>query len=614
MKKWIDDFKKKTLGEKIALIAAVIAVLAVLTIITIAIVEYIKSESREKKFESISYAEYEQLLKDDMIDAINYNPDDPYMYVCLRNEETRNMTVKEREEYLTPAEDVKKALYPGGEDFVEELLKKDILVIKTDEKDDDIPEKIGNIIYWLGMIGFMLWMMKRMTPAGRGIVEEVSSGDIDTTFDDIIGHDEVKEDLKLLIKQIKSKDKNFRELTHGILFEGGPGTGKTMLAKAVAKEAGFSFVSVDSSSLIQVYVGVGAKRVREAFEKARKNAPCIVFFDEIDAIGTKRGNSRGTSENDQTINALLAEMDGFGTKEGILVIAATNRAADLDPALVRAGRFDRTIKIEAPVKWETRKELFDHYLEQSSLDESVNTESLAKQTVGYSGADIAAVCREANMIMYGKEEDFISQDDLEEAIDKIVFKGNRSSDEREETQRIVAYHEAGHAVMTMIFGKPIARVSIMGMTSGVGGAVFHADEGKIFHTKKDTEEEVCILYAGRASEEIKFGRDNITNGAGNDITEATKMLLGYVTKYGFCDELVDYSVFDQEGVDNSKVIEKIGELSRELYKTACEKLRDNYEAVEILAKKLLEVKSMSGDEIKELKLKVKSTKRLNKKV
>lgn len=231
-------------------------------------------------------------------------------------------------------------------------------------------------------------------------------------------------------------------------------------------------------------------------------------------------------------------MDGFGDRGDIFVIAATNRAADLDPALVRAGRFDRTVKIEPPTKWETRKELFDHYLKDFTLEKDVDTENLAKQTVGFSGADIAAVCREASMIMYGRDGETICQNDLEEAIDKIVFKGNRSSEEQSDALEIVAYHEAGHAVMNLLSGKPVARISVMGMTSGVGGAVFQADDNSVFHTKESIEQEVKILYAGRASEEIKFGRERITDGASNDITEATKLLVNYLTRFGFGEGLV----------------------------------------------------------------------------
>ena len=591
--------KKKDKGKRAKLFKAGITI-GLLTFLIGSGVDLYKSSVQREKMELISYQEYQELLDAGDIDTVTYEPSENYMYISLHNDKTRKMTVKEREEYISPIDECKKVYYPAGEDFRKELLEKGVLVRKSESSFANMIGQYSSLLFQLALILVMLKMFSNMSPMKGNALMEAEADDINVTFDDVIGHDEVKADLKQLIKQMKSDNADFRNLTHGILFEGGAGTGKTMLAKAVAKEAGFNFVSVNSSSLIQLYVGAGAKRVRDAFAKAREKAPCIIFFDEIDAIGTKRGSTRGTAENDQTINALLAEMDGFGDRGNIFVIAATNRVADLDPALVRAGRFDRTIKIEAPTKWETRQELFDHYLKDFKLDVDVDTESLAKQTVGFSGADIAAVCREAGMIMFGRDGKTICQADLEEAIDKIVFKGNRSSEEHGETLEIVAYHEAGHAVMNLLSGKPVARISIMGMTSGVGGAVFQSDEGKVFHTKESVEQEIKILYAGRASEEIKFGREHITDGASNDITEATKLLVNYLTRFGFGEGLIDYSVLSSSNMSDNNVSEKVSKLSAQFYGEALEKLNENYDKVEQLAKKLLEVKTLSGSEVQEL--------------
>ena len=591
--------KKKDKGKRAKLFKAGITI-GLLTFLIGSGVDLYKSSVQREKMELISYQEYQELLNAGDIDTVTYEPSENYMYISLHNDKTRKMTVKEREEYISPIDECKKVYYPAGEDFRKELLEKGVLVRKSESSFANMIGQYSSLLFQLALILVMLKMFSNMSPMKGNALMEAEADDINVTFDDVIGHDEVKADLKQLIKQMKSDNADFRNLTHGILFEGGAGTGKTMLAKAVAKEAGFNFVSVNSSSLIQLYVGAGAKRVRDAFAKAREKAPCIIFFDEIDAIGTKRGSTRGTAENDQTINALLAEMDGFGDRGNIFVIAATNRVADLDPALVRAGRFDRTIKIEAPTKWETRQELFDHYLKDFKLDVDVDTESLAKQTVGFSGADIAAVCREAGMIMFGRDGKTICQADLEEAIDKIVFKGNRSSEEHGETLEIVAYHEAGHAVMNLLSGKPVARISIMGMTSGVGGAVFQSDEGKVFHTKESVEQEIKILYAGRASEEIKFGREHITDGASNDITEATKLLVNYLTRFGFGEGLIDYSVLSSSNMSDNNVSEKVSKLSAQFYGEALEKLNENYDKVEQLAKKLLEVKTLSGSEVQEL--------------
>ena len=374
-----------------------------------------------------------------------------------------------------------------------------------------------------------------------------------------------------------------------------------MLAKAVAHEAGLNFISVDSSNLVEMYVGLGARRVREAFKKARKVSPCVLFFDELDAVGAKRGSQRSHRENDQTINALLTEMDGFQSTDNVFVIAATNRSDSLDDALVRSGRFDRKVKIEAPKKWETRKELFDHYLKDHKIADDVDTEILAKQVVGFSGADIAAVIREATLVSYRNEVEGISQDNIEEAIDKIVFKGNRTSGkEHEEDVKVVAYHEAGHAIATMATGNDVSRISIRGMTSGVGGAVFGSDNDRAFESKKDIEDSIIIAYAGRASEEVFFGKGNITQGASNDISKATTMLYQYVAKYGFDSDfgLVDYDVLTSNGlVMERSITDRISAISTGLYQRTLDLMKDHKEETEILAKKLIEVKTLDGNEV-----------------
>lgn len=553
--------------------------------------------------ERITYKEYQNYLSSGQIDIVTYKEDSEYMTIFLGDSNTADMTDEQKEKYDYPDDSVFRVQFPNNEDFRKEMLESGVLLYNAakDDKFLDFLNNYAGLIVYLALIGVLIVAMKKNNPASStGFMKEIAAEDIKVSFDDVIGHEEIKEDLKLLVKQMQD-GKNVRDLSHGILFEGSQGTGKTMLAKAVAHEAGLNFVSVDSSNLVEMYVGLGARRVRSAFKKARSMTPCVLFFDELDAVGAKRGSQRSHRENDQTINALLTEMDGFQNSDGIFVIAATNRADTLDDALIRSGRFDRKVKIEAPKKWETRKQLFDHYLKDEKLADDVNTEILAKQVVGFSGADIAAVVRESRLVSYRDDSGSISQDNLEEAIDKIVFKGNRTdSKQHEEDVRIVAYHEAGHAIATLATGNEVSRISIRGMTSGVGGAVFSADNDKLFESRKELESSVIIAYAGRASEEVFFGEENVTQGAGNDISKATAMLYQYVAKFGFDKTfgLVDYDVLSGSGLMLEKsVTDRITAISERLYKETVQLIADHKEETETLARKLIEAKTLDGGEV-----------------
>jgi cell division protease FtsH len=599
-----NQFNSPKRKKKRAIIAGIAGVLIIsASIISSALNEYVNPPER------ISYKQYQEYLNEGTIDIVTYSDNKDYMLIYLGDDKTADMTDEQKEKYDYPESSIFKVQFPNNEDFRKEMLEQGIVLINmTDEKGiASIFDKYGALIVYLALIGVLIVAIRKNNPASAtGFARAVASEDIDVTFDDVIGHEEIKEDLKLLVKQMKDGE-NARNLSHGILFEGGAGTGKTMLAKAIAHEAGLNFISVNSSNLVEMYVGLGARRVRDAFKQARNAAPCVLFFDELDAVGAQRGNQRSHRENDQTINALLTEMDGFQTTDGVFVIAATNRADDLDEALVRAGRFDRKVKIEAPKKWETRKELFDHYLKDVVITDDVDTEILAKQVVGFSGADIAAVIREAKLISYRDDNETeihalsISQDNIEEAIDKIVFKGNRSdSKQHEEDVKIVAYHESGHAIATIATGGDVSRISIRGMTSGVGGAVFTADNDKLFESKEELENTIMIAYAGRASEEVFFGKEHITQGAGNDISKATAMLYQYIAKYGFDSTfgLIDYDVLVKNGIMTEKsVSERMAALSNELYERTVRLIEENRADVETLAEKMIEVKTMDGGEM-----------------
>ena len=389
----------------------------------------------------------------------------------------------------------------------------------------------------------------------------------------------------------------------GILLCGEPGTGKTLIARAIAGEAGVPFIYANASSFIEMFVGLGAKRVRNVFAVAKKNAPCIVFIDEIDAIGTKRGSRKGTSENDQTINALLQEMDGFTGREGIFVIAATNRVDELDNAITRTGRFDRIINVNPPRDWKVRQEIFKFYLDKLKTDETLDLETISRQTTGFTGSDIATICNEAGIVALMNDKNAVDMGCMEEAIDKHIFKGNRTKGKEEfkNDKRIVAYHESGHAVMNFLVGQHISRASIIANTSGVGGVVFGADQDSYFTTKKQFEDKVMVCYAGRISEQLKFG--SITTGASNDITQATQIIKNYVGKYGFDDEfgLIDMSIMHNDSlIKDDNILNRVQQIAKDLYERANSLLKDNYTLVEKLAIELLDKETMSGKEIIEL--------------
>ncbi len=562
--------------------------------------------SQDNKIEKISYNTFLEYVNDGKVDTIYYNKYNEWMTFTLFNEDTKDMTIEERTNYEGYTNDDKKmTLYPGEDEFRKELLTKDIIlkIVSENTSFEQVLEKILTIAFPI------LWLIVLFSVLKQSIYSDMNKKDViqtsDVKFDDIIGHDEILDDIKFittLIQNPKIGDKVGAKIPKGILLSGEPGCGKTLIAKAIAGEAGVPFLYQNASSFIDRFVGVGAKHVRDLFKIAKDNAPCVIFIDEIDAIGMDRDKNKGTSEHDQTIDALLQEMDGFSGRDGIFVIAATNRPDILDPALTRSGRFDRQIIVAPPKDWKIRKDLFDHYLAKFTVSDEVDTENLSKQVSGFTGADIATICNEASIIAVMNGKECIDRDCIEEAIDKKIFKGNRSKKQRyEEDKKIVAYHEAGHAVMSYLLGEPIARASIQSTVSGIGGAVFNEDKESMLQTKTDYENKVLICYAGRVSEELKF--NSITTGASNDITQATAIMMQYVERLGFDSDfgLLDVSVLSKEHLINSREItDRLSKMSKELYNECKSKLSENYNLVEKLAQKLLETETLSGGEIETL--------------
>ena len=602
-KKLLKNFKEYWKKSKFEILAVAIITLTIVSIWQTYIIV------PELKIERISYNDFMELVEENKVDTVSYNKNNEWMTITLFNENTKNLSIEERLEYKDYGiVDKRLVQYPAGDDFRKKLLQHNI-ILKVVSEQTTILATVSNIISITFTIVFMIIifsMLGSMVNIGGSISKKDIVTTSDVKFDDIIGHDEILDDIKFISKLIKNPelgDTVGAKVPKGILLSGSPGCGKTLIAKAIAGETGIPFIYQNASSFIDRFVGVGAKHVRDLFKLAKKNAPCIVFIDEIDAIGMDREQNKGTSENDQTIDALLQEMDGFTGREGIFIIAATNRPDILDKALVRAGRFDRQIIVSKPRNWKIRKDLFNHYLEKFTISDDIDVENISKQVAGFTGADIAAVCNEASIIAIMNKKDAIDHDCLEEAIDKKIFKGNRTKKEHYfEDKKIVAYHESGHAVMSYLLNEPITRASIQSTVSGVGGVVFNADKDSIFETNKDYKNQILICYAGRASEEIKY-KDVVTTGASNDITQATQIMVQYVEKVGFDKDfgMLDIGVLNKEHlIESSDITNRLSNMSKQLYNECKNLLLDNYNLVEALAEQLLEVETLSGTEIEHI--------------
>lgn len=414
------------------------------------------------------------------------------------------------------------------------------------------------------IIGLWVYMMRRMSGGGSGGAGGVFSvgkskaqlydqgSDLRVTFKDVAGLSEAKEEIEEIVEFLKNPTRYTEiggKIPKGALLVGPPGTGKTLLAKAVAGEANVPFFSMSGSDFVEMFVGVGASRVRDLFKQAKEKSPCIIFIDEIDAVGRARGKNPNMGSNDErenTLNQLLTEMDGFGTNSGIIVLAATNRADILDKALLRAGRFDRQIHVDLP-DVNDRKEIFKVHLRFVKIDDSVDVEFLARQTPGFSGADIANVCNEAALIAARNEKKVVQKEDFTNAVDRIVGgleKKNKitTRDER----KTIAIHEAGHATLSWFlrYANPLVKVTIVPRGKALGAAWYLPEERQIT-TKEQMLDEMCALLGGRAAEEVFVG--HISSGAVNDLERVTKQAYAMISYMGMSDKLPNLSYYDSAG-------------------------------------------------------------------
>lgn len=427
-----------------------------------------------------------------------------------------------------------------------------------------------------------------------------------TTFQDVAGLKQVKADMMLLVDFLKNPNK-YKEagakLPKGVILYGPPGTGKTLLAKALAGEANVPFYSVSGSDFIEMYVGMGAKRVRELFAEARKNSPCIIFIDEMDAIGNSRSNlSSGNTEHRQTINALLAELDGFNGSEGILVIGATNRLEDLDNALVRPGRFDKHISVPLPETPAERREVIDIYAKNKKFAEDVDFDVLAKETLGCSPADLEAILNEAALISVQKDKRFIDRDCIDEAFFKMIMKGHAKDDSNRNIDEItlVAHHEAGHATIGLLSDMDISKVTIIPSTSGAGGVNIITPKKLGLFSIEEMKDRIRMDYGGRCAEYLLYKNWNkVTTGASSDIKQATKTMKEMISYYGMSDKFGPVNLVDLN-VDDKVIFDEIVKMSKSLQSEALAILEEHKALHQAIVDVLLEKETISGPELQEI--------------
>ncbi|AHK15152.1 MAG: ATP-dependent zinc metalloprotease FtsH [Thalassolituus sp.] len=459
---------------------------------------------------------------------------------------------------------------------------------------------------------------------GKSKAKLLSEDQIKTTFDDVAGCDEAKEDVKELVEFLRDPGKYQRlggRIPRGVLMAGQPGTGKTLLAKAIAGEARVPFFSISGSDFVEMFVGVGASRVRDMFEQAKKQAPCIIFIDEIDAVGRSRGVGMGggNDEREQTLNQLLVEMDGFEVNDGIIVIAATNRPDVLDPALLRPGRFDRQVVVGLP-DIRGREQILKVHMRKVPIGDDVNASVLARGTPGFSGADLANLVNEASLFAARANRNTVGMEEFEQAKDKILMGAERKTmvmSEKEKTN--TAYHEAGHAIVGRIVPEhdPVYKVSIIPRGRALGVTMFLPEEDRHSISKRGIESNICSLYGGRIAEEMTLGKDGVTTGASNDIERATKYARNYVTKWGLSDKLGAqlYSEDEQNSYlgsagggqmshlsdETARVIDaEVRHLLDTCYQRSVKILEENREKLEMMKDALMEYETIDADQIDDI--------------
>lgn len=525
------------------------------------------------------------------------------------------------------------AYNPNDNKLVDELLQHNVIIDTRPGKQRSILVDI--FISWFPMlllIGVWIFLMRQMQggSGGRGAMSFGKSkarlmgeDQIKVTFTDVAGVEEAKEEVSELVEFLRDPAK-FQKLggkiPRGVLMVGSPGTGKTLLAKAIAGEAKVPFFTISGSDFVEMFVGVGASRVRDMFAQAKKHSPCIIFIDEIDAVGRHRGAGLGGGhdEREQTLNQLLVEMDGFDGNEGVIVIAATNRPDVLDPALLRPGRFDRQVTVPLP-DLRGREQILKVHMRKVPLGKNVRADLIARGTPGFSGADLANLVNEAALFAARANKRNVEMDEFERAKDKIIMGAERKSMVMSENEKtLTAYHEAGHAIVGRLVPEhdPVYKVTIIPRGRALGVTMFLPEEDRYSHTKQRLESQISSLFGGRLAEEIIFGTEAVTTGASNDIERATEIARGMVTKWGLSEKMGPLAYSEEDGevflghsVTQRKTIsdetahsidDEVRKIIDSNYDRAKNILTDNLDKLHTMAKALVKYETINSDQIDDI--------------
>jgi len=506
---------------------------------------------------------------------------------------------------------------PRTENFKETLLMSGIYV--EEAENNATVKDIITFIFLIGGFGAVAFFLnknsskqaqKEMTQ--MSVIDNANDKPAELNFDDIAGNEEAKESLKELVDFIKTPekyDKYGARMPRGVMLYGPPGTGKTLLAKALAGEAHVPFFAVSGSDFIQVYAGLGASRIRGLFKKAREVGKCVIFIDEIDALGKKRRgglSGGGSDESDRTLNALLTEMSGFEGNEGIIVIAATNRIDTLDEALLRPGRFDRQIEVGLP-DINARYKILKLHSKNKPIGNDVDLKKVAYQTVYFSGAKLESLMNESAMLAAKNNDNNISMTHIDKAFYTVIA-GEEKKDRstiRAEERKVTAYHEAGHALITKLVApeNKVTKITIIPSTKGAGGFSMNIPPDKMYQTKDDIKNNIMVALGGRAAEEIIFGKNKITTGASNDLQRVTEMSLAMISRFGMDEEagLINYEIALGNNLgSNAYVMDRTKVLISELYQYVTGLIFDNKKALEDIADNLLQYETIDEDQLDDI--------------